>query len=356
MRRIVYHVIGSYRRVLGDPSRPRYAAWDAKIKYADNDSGELSMSLSPDNPERPALSVMASEVVVEDDGVEIWRGRITEMGSDIYGRVQVIAKGVLDYLHDTVQPQKTVSGTAADVFTALITAHNAKNIEARKRFVLGTITVTDTVSDYKITAGAKTWDEVSKLVKKYGGHIGVRRVDEKNYIDWIDKITDVCDQTVRFGSNILDLSQSIDTDGLATVIYAYGKSTDGVPMGIESVNDGVHYVRDDDAYSVFGWIEASYTDSSCDDAQALKTAAQKELLARVSEAKTITISAVDLSDIGDAERIEINKRVHVISTPHGIDETMPCTALTRYLWEPKRTKISLGASMRAVSAMIGGIL
>ena len=78
MRRIVYHEIGSYRSVLADPSRQRYAAWDARIKYADNNSGEMSITIAPDNPEYQALACLTSELVVEDDGVEIWRGRLLE--------------------------------------------------------------------------------------------------------------------------------------------------------------------------------------------------------------------------------------------------------------------------------------
>lgn len=356
MRRVVYHEIGDYRHVLADPSRPRYAAWDAKIKYADNNSGEMSLTIAPDNPEYQALACLTSELAVEDDGVEIWRGRLLEPETDIYGRLKLTVKGVLDYLHDTVQPPQTISGTAADVFSALIAAHNAKPIEARKRFVIGMVNMTAAVSDYKITAGAKTWDVVSKLVKSYGGHISVRRVDGVNYIDWIDEITDVCSQTVRLGENILDLKKTINVDDLSTVVYAYGKTTGGVALGIESVNGGLPYLADSDAIAVFGWVESSYTDSSCADAGQLMAGARAALDQRIGEAKTITVSAVDLSDIGDAERIEINKLVPVVALLHGIDELMPCTALTRYLWEPQRTQISLGASMRAISAMIGGML
>ena len=356
MRRIVYHEIGSYRKVLADPSRPRYAAWDARIKYADNNSGEMSITIAPDNPEYQALASLVSELVVEDDGVEIWRGRMLEPETDIYGRLRLTVKGVLDYLHDTVQPAQTISGTAADVFSALIAAHNAKPVESRKKFVLGTVNVTAAVSNYKITAGAKTWEQVSKLVKSYGGHISVRRVDGKNYIDWIDEINDVCSQTVRLGENILDLKKTINVDDLSTVVYPYGKTTNGAALGIESVNGGLAYIVDEDAVAVFGWVESSYTDSSCADAGQLMADARAALAERIAEAKTITVSAVDLSDIGDAERIEINKLVPVVALPHGIDELMPCTALTRYLWEPQRTQISLGASMRAISAMIGGML
>ena len=124
----------------------------------------------------------------------------------------------------------------------------------------------------------------------------------------------------------------------------------------QAIDIGSSELVDADAAAVFGWVESSYTDSSCADAGQLMAGARAALDQRIAEAKTITVSAVDLSDIGDAERIEINKLVPVVALPHGIDELMPCTALTRYLWEPQRSQISLGASMRAISAMIGGML
>ena len=356
MRRIVYHEIGAYRRVLGDPARRQYAAWDARIKYADNDSGELSITIAPENPEYQTVASLASELVVEDDGVEIWRGRVYDQTVDIYDCKTIIAKGVLDYLHDTIQPAQTFNGSVSDLFSAVIASHNGKPIEAHKRFGIGTLAVTDTVTDYKISAGANTWTVLSGLIKTYGGHIRVRRVNEKNYIDWLAEITDICSQPIRLGANLLDLTQKISNGDLSTVVYAYGKSTDGIPLSISAVNDGLPYVVDTEAVALFGWIESSYTDSSCDDAQKLKSDAKKALQERINEAKTIKVSAADLSDIGDAERIAINMLVPVLAPAKGIDELMPCTTLERYLWEPQRTKISLGVSTRALSAMIGGSL
>lgn len=355
MRRIIYHEIGSYRQLLADPAIARYAAWDARIRYAKNDSGELSITIAADNPEYAALTTMISEIVVEDNGIEMWRGRLIEPARDFYGRLTLVAKGVLDYLHDTVLTAQTLSGSASDIFAALIAQHNAKPIESRKKFTVGTVSMDATVDEITVSAGDQTWDIVAKLVKLCGGLISTHRVDGKNVIDWVPEGTHTCTQAIQLGSNLLDCKWSHNPDDLATVLYAYGKVTDDVALGIDEVNDGLPYVLDADAVALFGWIEGTYKDRSCEDASALKTAAQAELAERLASVSTVSLQAIDLSDISDAERIEIGYLVPVLIPPHNVDEEMPCTALERYLFEPTKTKITLGASMRAVSAVIGGL-
>ncbi len=353
MRRVVYHEIGGLRHVLADPTREVYAAWDARIKYAKNDSGELQMALCAENPTAPLLSTMRSELVVEDDGLEIWRGRLIEPTSELGGKISLVAKGCLDYLHDTVMTQQTLSGSAQAVFASILSQHNAKPIEARKRFALGTIDVDGNVEELKVRAGDKTWDVIAKLVKLCGGLVRTQRVDGENRIYWQKESSYVCTQEIRFGRNLLSLADAMQTDKLATVMYAYGRATEDVPLGIETVNGGLSYVTDEEAIATFGWIEAAYTDSSCEDPATLKADAEKELSDRLDEIRTISARAVDLSDIADAEQIGVGMQVRVIAP--GMEEAMQCTALERFLFEPARTTLTLGATMRTIKNMIGGI-
>lgn len=353
MRRIVYHEIGGLRHVLADPSRPEHAAWDARIKAAKNDSGELQMSLRADNPTVPMLSAMRSEIVVEDDGIETWRGRLIEPTYELGGPVSVVAKGCLDYLHDTTLSQQVLSGSAAEVFAQIIVQHNAKPIDGRKRFTLGTIDVEGSVDELNVKAGEKTWDAIARLVKLIGGLVRTQRVDGENRIYWQREAAYVCSQKIRFGRNLLSLTDALQTDKLATVMYAYGRTTDDVPLGIEDENDGLPYVCDEEAVAVFGWIEDAFTDSSCEDSAELKTKAEEELAARLAGVRSISARAVDLSDISDAEQIDVGMYVQIVIP--SMDEAVQCTSLERYLFEPTRTVLTLGASMRLISNMIGGI-
>lgn len=348
----LYHSLGSYLRSFLELPEPK--AEQVRLKTAVNDSGEMSFILRADNPEYGLFCSMESEIILKEDGEETWRGRVTEQELDeLEGTLTVRAKGILDYLHDTVQPCGTYSGTPQEVLQSLLTIHNSKPIPERKKFTLGTVTVTAQIKEFPVQVGTKTWKAVGSLVREYGGYLLLRRTQSGYVVDWLEEITEVCTQSIRLGENLLSLRQHIETDKLATVLYGYGKTTDDAPLGLESVCDGVGYVSDAEAVAVFGWIEDTYTDSSCVDAAALKTATEFELQKRLSETRAIELTAVDLADVRtDAERIRVGVLVPVEAA--SVNTALPCLELDRNLLEPEKTKIALSASLRTLSGMIGG--
>lgn len=352
----IFHIT-SEKRLLADVRLCQYAAWDVQIKYKLNDSGELSLAICAENPEFEYIGCATSEVVVERDGLEIWRGRVVEQEIDANGNKHILAKGVLDYLHDTICPPQTIWGTVADVFQSLLAMHNAKPMEARKQLAFGGCDLTDIPQDGIIVrTAATTWAVLSQLIRDYGGYIRVNRENNANTVYWRRELTHINKQAITAGVNLLSLTQSITIDGLATVVYAYGKSTDDIPLGIESVNDGLPYVADTAAISSFGWIEAAYTDSSCEDPQQLKNDAATDLAARLSESASWELDAVDLADLGaNIEQIEIGDIVPLITNQSREAEKVQCTGLVRFIFEPQKTKITLGTSFRAISNLIGGI-
>lgn len=355
MRRIVWHEIGAYRRKLADPACADYAAWDAHLKTAENDSGELALTIAPANPEYTPIASLLSELVVEDDGAELWRGRVTEQAIDCYGRKRLVAKGVLDYLHDTAPEPQTFTGTTSAVFSALLNAHNARPIEARKRIKIGSCSVSAQVDALTANGAQTTWALLDSLIKKYGGYLVMRREGGESILDWAADRTHINSQTVRIGVNLLDLKQELDPGDIVTVMYGYGKTTDGTALNFAAQNGGKKYVTDADAVRDFGWIEGAYTDSACTDAAALLAAAKAELKKRLAKTRTITASAVDLYDLGrSAERIEAGHYISVVAPALGIDETVPCTQVDRWLWDPQKTKITFCGSARAISSLMGG--
>ena len=349
----LYHVLGSCRNAF--LKLPELAVEAPRLKTAVNDSGELSFTVWAGHPEFGLFCSMESEIVLEENGAETWRGRVTEQELDeLEGKLTVKVKGVLDYLYDTVQPQGNYTGTAQEALQSILDIHNNKPIPDCKKLALGVVTVTAEIQDFSVRAGTKTWKAVGDLIRTYGGYLIPRKAQQGYVLDWLGELTELCTQSIRLGENLLSLRRYIETDKLATVLYGYGKTTEDVPLGLETVCDGLGYVYDGEAVAVFGWIEDTYTDSKCEDAAALKTATEAELQKRLSETRAIKLSAVDLADIrADAERI----RVGVLVPVEGISEeaTFPCLELDRYLLEPEKTKIALSASLRTLSGMLGGI-
>lgn len=349
---VIYHEIGTRRAPLADVRVPALAAWDCHVKYAKNDSGSLSLKVSALNTERLLLCPLISEVVVMDDDIERWRGRIASTEANEAGTTKVACVGVLDYLHDTLMPQSELTGDATYMINAILYAHNSKPIDTRKQFAVGTITVTGNM-ELKTSGQSSAWDALSGLVSKYGGYIAVRRADGKNYIDWTAEETHESDRVIEAGVSLSAIKATIGgANDFATVMYGYGKSTDGVPLSFADVNGGLPYVTDADAVAAFGWVEAAYSDGEVEDAAALLEKTADELRTRVAKARSVEITAVDRLDLLGGEMLAIGHKIRVIVPAIGIDELMPIEELDIYPYDPQKTKIGCCASVRALSQII----
>ena len=350
---VLYHEIAGRKEPLATLYDKRYIAMNFHLKTADNDSGQLSFCILKSNPEYPYMQHLVSELIIESNGSEIWRGRYLSDNEDLGDFVSITAAGPMDYLRDTVQDSKTFENTPAkDIFTHIIAGHNARPIEARKKFIIGRITVDRSVEEFKLSPGEKSWNALKRLINVAGGKILVRREDGVFVVDWLKEYTHICSQKVRIGRNLLDASRSSALDSIATVLYLYGKTVDDIETTVASVNNGQNYIVNDEAKAAFGWIEDSYRDSSVDDPQMLLERGKEELAKKLEDVTSIKITALDLSSVDSVESIEVGMLVN--AEVHGKEYTLPCTEADRYFWEPTKSKFNLGASFKALSAMIGG--
>lgn len=355
MRRVLIHDIDGARQILARQAGSDRIAWDVLLTEKENDSGSLSFSIGAENPEYEAITTLRSEIVVEDDGVEIWRGRVTGQEDTLSGRKKITVKGLLDYFHDSIIEAKTFEGSAEDVLSAVIAAHNASGIEQKKKFAVGTVTGIDDVK-YELNTPKKAWPVLKDLIKQFGGAIFCRRDGDVNYVDWLGDAKAYrpsCSQVIKFGKNLMSLKTSISGDDVATVIYGYGKKSNSSYLTATSVNDGKKYVYDPDAVAAFGWIEDVLVDGNISSASELISSMKSELSRRMSEARSLSAEAVDLSDLGQAqERIMPGVYASLKSAYHGIDEAVKVEEIRRYLFAPHRTTITLGASLSAASKIL----
>ena len=354
MQRVLLHELGNYRRILAKQVG-NYVAWGVMLAEKENDSGELSFSIDSANPEYEAITAMKSEIVVEDDGVEIWRGRVTGQSDELSGRKQITAKGLLDYFHDSILEPTVFEGSAEEALGAVIAAHNAAPIEKHKRFVLGNVQGIGAVR-HELTKPSKAWPVLKALIKEFGGAIFCRRNGDNNVVDWLGdnkSYRHTCSQPIVFGKNLISLKTAISGDDVATVIYGYGKKNGDSYLTCENANDGLKYVSDPEAVAAFGWIEDALVDSSIADANELLSAMKDELSRRMNETKCLSAEAVDLSDLGQAqERIGPGMYAPLRSSYHGIDEAVKVEEIRRYLFAPHKTSITLGATLSAASKIL----
>lgn len=303
----------------------------------------LTFVLLPEHPMYSALHKMRTRIDVRQDDEIIWRGRVLETETDFYRQKTVTCEGELTYLVDSVlHPYKLADydGTAAGLFRLYLTRHNEAVSEAQQ-FQIGNVDI-ETLSSVENTGYGNTWDEISdNLIDIHGGFLRIRHEDGARYLDWTKESGTSCGQVIRFGENLLDLSEYVSASEVVTcLIPCAGQS--GSQITISSVNGGKDYIEDAAGIALYGRIWG-VTEFDAKDASTLLEMAKENLQKRLKETITITISAVDLHLLDvNAESFRVGDKVRVVSPPHGIDAEYTCTAILLDLVNPDQSEYTFG--------------
>lgn len=348
------HYLDDYSAAIVDPMNDLASGWDVELITEDNDSGELSFRIGVSNPEFDSIATLRSEVAIVKDGYdEIWRGRVWSQEYRDFSEKLIVCKGLLDYLHDGVIPAQTFSGAAEEVLGKIISTFNGQtHVEAKKRFTLGAVSGIGDI-DYELTEPCRAWNLISDLIDRYGGSLSSRRDGDITLLDWRadeKEHRNVCSQQMEWGVNLLSYKTTVDGDDIATVLIGYGK--DGLTFAEK--NDGKTYLVNEEAAAEFGYIEDVFKDTACEDAAELLSGAKKELAERVEEARSIEVTAVDLSiSEQSVEPLVAGDYVRLLIPARKIDEYVLVKKIHCYLYQPKKTKITLVSSLPAASRIIG---
>ena len=235
-----------------------------------------------------------------------------------------------------------------DYFTDLIAKHNA-DVDDRKRFVVGTVTVVDpNDSLYRYSTYESTWSTIEdRLIKRLGGYIRIRHENGKRIIDYIEDYENVNSQVIRFGENILDLIQEVSCEDLATVIIPLGKRDEETDerLTIKSVNGGRDYLEDPDAIALYGRIVKTVEYDDVTLPENLLRKGREVLNRQKLLIPSITITAIDLHLLDvDIERCKVGDHIRVVSEPHGIDEEMMVLRIELDIQQPENSRLTLGAT------------
>ena len=308
-----------------------------------NAAGTLTFVLLPEHPLYSALHKMRTRIIVKQDDEIIWRGRVLETETDFYRQKTVTCEGELTYLVDSVlHPYKLADydGTAAGLFRLYLTRHNEAVSEAQQ-FQIGDVDI-ETLSSVENTGYGNTWDEISdNLIDIHGGFLRIRHEGGVRYLDWTKESGTSCGQVIRFGENLLDLSEYVSASEVVTCLIPYAGQSDS-KITIASVNDGKDYLEDAAGIALYGRIWG-VTEFDTKDASKLLEMAKENLQKRLKETITITISAVDLHLLDvNAESFHVGDKVRVVSPPHGIDAEYTCTAISLDLVNPDQSEYTFG--------------
>lgn len=327
-----------------------------KLTLEDSSAGSLEMTLPATNVGYSIIERLNTEIVVKQDGEEIWSGRVLSEKEDFWKSRVLYCEGELAYLNDTTQPQaKYHDITVQGFLEALLTVHNAKSLENRQ-FRLGIVTVTDNNDSlYRYTNYESTIECINdKLIDRLGGHIRVRKENGVRYLDYLKDYPNTNSQIIYFGENLLDFTKNYDMSNLATVLLPLGARLEESSIealeqytDVSSVNGGSPYVISDDAYNKYGWIEkVAHWDDVAEPENLLRKA--KEYLSEVQfEDLELEVTALDMHNLDiNAEKIKLLDQIRVISSPHGLDKFFPVRKMTIPLDSPEETLFTLGTNVQ----------
>ncbi len=341
-----------------------------KLTLEDSSAGSLEFTMTPGNAAYDKIRRMATKIVVTRNGKEIWEGRPLTESIDFYNCKSFICEGELAYLNDSVQPQAEYKNISPREYLDRLLARHNEQVEEDKRFYLGAVTVDDlNPTIYRYTDFESTMECINeKLLNTLGGHIRLRKVNGKRYLDYLEEYPTASTQVIKFGQNLLDFTNDMDSSSYCTAVLPIGarieqeggysteppEDDDGTYQQledyttIESVNDGSLFLESPEAVKTYGWICQKVEFDDIHTPEYLKKAAEKYLSDTQFDNMVLTVQAVDLNLLGvEWEDIDLLDMVQVKSKPHGLNRLFPVARLDIPLDSPQNTTFTLGDEVRA---------
>ena len=355
---------------------PRFATTEDKLMITEPDvylavgkAGEMSFVLQPDHPYLDRLQRMQGVVSLLDDGVPVYRGRITKDNATYYGSRKITTEGLMACLNDSVMPPFSFPGdveedeeyqTAAAsgnvveyFFRWVLTRHNAQVSEAQQ-IKPGVCTVTDS-NNYIARSSTEYLPTMEVLTTRLpksalGGHLLIRYEADGNYLDYYADLPLTNTQRVEYAANLLDIVSERDGTEIYTSILPVGK--DGLTIADiadgdltdDLVKDGLT-VYSRSGVAAYGRINRYVRwDDVTVAANLLAKAKASVSSAGLATQESITVQAVDLGWQDSVQHFRVGRMTLLVSTPHGYNAAYALMELQPYILSPGNTRITLGAT------------
>lgn len=339
-------------------------------------AGTLKFSVYPNHPLYNSFYKLTSYVTLMRNDEVLFKGRVLSSEDNMVGARKITVEGSLAFLNDSIIRPYDFSEftyqrkTPAQLLEWYLTQHNSQ-VESTRQIALGTVTVTLPEGQY-LTPSTRSYDNTlsninKQLLDECGGYLIVRYYNGVTYLDYLSEFTTQADQTVELGKNLLDITQTVEADELATIIIPLGNDEEieveyvdpdtGVistqtirrPITIVGVIDPetheeitVDYIRNEDLIAEYGEIYKS-VEFDCDLRIDLYNEAKAYVNSLSMLARTIEVSALDLSRINvSLDSFRIGTNVHVKSAYHGVNDVVPVTKISLNILHPEDSQLTLG--------------
>lgn len=333
--------------VVCTPQFKKFAAIAGTLQEGLNAVSVFSFTLPPNHLYFDSIEGRNGLVKLYDDDNVLFIGDIVNRKENFDCTTEIECQDALGWLNDVVFVKPTFSGAIENYWAYLLGRYNQEASEWRK-INIGTVTVQDNISVNHDTEFLTIFDLVSELTQLSGGYVSVRYEGEEIFLDYLAQANTESDQSILFGTNLINLEDFVSEEQIFSRIYPRGK--DG--LDISSVNDGLTYLTNGITESMFG-IVAVTVDFDTESATELKTLGQAYLEANGLASRTLTLTAFDLSLVDkNYTEIKVGNIVPVISPLHGINTKMQVNAKTTDIVTPENSTFTLGLILNTISGIM----
>lgn len=321
-----------------------------------NKAGTATLTMPPEHPSYNAYEPYKPVVTVYDDGNLVFRGRPLKPQDDALNRRTVTCEGERCFFRDAVMRPYLYQASPEEIFEDIIGIYNAQ-VEEDKRFVLGEVTVTDPNNYIRLESSKaeQVSDTIDTLVQRCGGYIVFTTNDTgARVVNWYAEVSYQNNQTIDYGSNLVDFGRASENTELATRIIPYGAKdeTTGDYLTIESVNGGLDYIEDTEAIQLRGIITKPVYWDDVTEPQNLLQKAQAYLATSKNLVTSLTLTAVDLAVIDKTlDTFKVGDLIRVRSGPHKLDDDFLLTDRTVDLLNKGSGTITLGKEMKTLTGL-----
>ena len=333
-----------------------------------NKTGSLTFQIAPTHPYYDKIKKHTSQIKLYQDDRVLFCGRVLNDEITFNNIKNIECEGELSYFIDSIQRGKEYhldGGTENVIETYLkdvVAIHNSQ-VDDSKKFSVGFVNVTDPnnylykISNYEDTLTTLT----DKLLKTYGGYLRVRHDNGVRYIDYVKELTNICNQTIEFGKNIIDMNRYIKGEDIYTALIPLGakKETnsntttdesyekrvtissleDGIDGTIKKVDD---YIYDVEAVKQWGWIWNTIKWDDVTQESNLLRKSKEELRNSIEANLSIEMTAIDLHLLDvNVDVISVGDVIQCISIPHNLNTIMIVKSINIDIDNPANTKIKL---------------
>ena len=327
-----------------------------KVKTILNKGGTATITMPPGHPAYNSFTPYKSIIEISRDQRMLFRGRALPPSDNVFNQRTVLCEGELCFFRDAASRPYLYQDSPANIFTALVDLYNSQ-VESVKRFKVGQVTVTD-ANDYirlESENAEQILDTLNKLLERCGGYIAFTTdpADGARVINWHKVLPYRSDQMIEFGENLLDFSrETTANDDMATAVIPYGAKDPetGLRLTIESVNNGLDYIQDDEAVELRGFILRPVVWDDVTVADNLLKKGRDWLGVNRNLITTLKLTALDLSYMDKSiDSYMVGDLIRVKSKPHRVDDDFLLNEREEDLLDPKNVSISLGKEQHTLT-------